>query len=409
MECCGWESGARGQDSDDKRVNDMQRVLCTYVTRRIDSNLLMAGTVFQGLKDAGYHTDMIFCGTKDVCEIFSKRYGGLFNSVKYLEITPSCLGAWIRKDRRLALLSNFWTEYVKDAVCRPYSIRDVRNLVNGEYDVVLSFVPIFASARLGFDVVKKCLKGVRLVQFWTDPLALGGCKDAKSIPKRRILHLLEERRALAYADDVVFCYPLLMELETAAHPKYARKMRWSDVGYIKHERDDFVPRNKNVTVGLFGAYQRKVRNIEPLLSVMASFPDVRFVIRGDSDFEIDAARYPNLDVKTGRIPVEEVEALEAQCDILISLSGRYTVMPPGKTFYYASYNKPLVFIVDGPRAEYMEQHFSRLCRYICCANEKSAIEAGLRDAVTALDGFKKVIPMRMHLDTIAHRIINGEN
>lgn len=387
----------------------MQRVLCTYVTRRIDSNLLMAGTIFQGLKDAGYHTDMIFCGTKDVCEIFSKRYSGLFNSVKYIEIKPLCVGSLTRKGRRLALLSNFWTEYVKDAFCRPYSIREVRNLVDGKYDVVLSFVPIFASARLGFDVAKKCLKDVRLVQFWTDPLALGGCKDAKSIPKRRILHLLEERRALAYADDVVFCYPLLMELEQAAHPKYAGKMRWSDVGYIKHERDDFVPRNKIVTVGLFGAYQRKVRNIEPLLSVMASFPDVKFVIRGDADFEIDAARYPNLDVKTGRIPVEEVEALEAQCDILISLSGRYTVMPPGKTFYYASYNKPILAIVDGPRADFMLEYLNGLGRYVCCRNDAHSLAEGLRRAIKSLANYEREIPVRMQLASIARNLVTKPN
>ena len=64
----------------------MQRVLCTYLTRRVDSNLLMAGTVFQGLKDAGYISDMIFCGAKDVCRVFNTRYSGLFNSIKYIDI-----------------------------------------------------------------------------------------------------------------------------------------------------------------------------------------------------------------------------------------------------------------------------------------------------------------------------------
>lgn len=381
----------------------MQRVLCTYLTRRVDSNLLMAGTVFQGLKDAGYISDMIFCGAKDVCRVFNTRYSGLFNSIKYIDICHTT-----GKGGRVSLLANYWTEYVRDAIVRPYSLGQLRSVTNGEYDVVLSFVPIFASARLGFDVAKKCISGVRLVQFWTDPIALGGCKDAESIPRRRVLHLSEERRALSYADDVVFCYPLLMEIEKAAHPEFAEKMRWSDVGYINHKKDDYVPHNAKVTVGLFGAYQRKVRNIEPLLSVLASFPDVQFILRGDADFEIDAGRYPNLDVKYGRVPVAEVEELEAQCDILISLSGRYTVMPPGKTFYYASYNKPILFIVDGPRAEYMEKHFSALGRYICCANEPMAIMRGLSSAIQALSGFTRTIPRRMCLDTIARRIVENE-
>ena len=385
----------------------MCRILCTYVTRRIDSNLLMAGTVFQGLKDAGYCTDMVFCGPKEICEIFAKRYAGLFHSTTYIEMKSSLWGLLGKINRRLSLLGNFLTEYVADAIIRPYSIKRVCGCVDGEYEAVLSFVPIFASARLGFDVAKKCLKGGRLIQFWTDPLALGGCENANSVPKRRMLHLLEERRALAYADDVVFCYPLLMELEKAAHPEYGGKMRWSDVGFIKHERDDYVPHNEKVTIGLFGAYQRKVRNIEPLLSAMAAFPDVKFILRGDSDIEINSSDYPNLDVKSGRISVEEVEELEAQCDILISLSGRYTVMPPGKTFYYASYNKPIVAIVDGPQADFMLEYLNGLERYVCCRNEKMSIVNGLKSAIKSIADFKREIPPRMKLATIARNLVSN--
>ena len=385
----------------------MCRILCTYVTRRIDSNLLMAGTVFQGLKDAGYCADMVFCGPKAVCEIFANRYAGLFHSTTYIEMRPSLGGVLGKINRRLALLGNFMTEYVEDAIIRPYSKKRVCGCVDGEYEAVLSFVPIFASARLGFDVAKKCLKGVRLVQFWTDPLALGGCENVKSVPKRRMLHLFEERRALSYADDVVFCYPLLMELEKAAHPEYGGKMRWSDVGYIRHERDDYVPHNEKVTIGLFGAYQRKVRNIEPLLSAMAAFPDVKFILRGDSDIEIDASCYPNLDVKAGRIPVKEVEELEARCDILISLSGRYTVMPPGKTFYYASYNKPIVAIVDGPQADFMLEYLNGLGRYVCCRNDETSIVNGLQSAIKSLSDFRCAIPPRMNLATIARNLLSN--
>ena len=385
----------------------MSRILCTYVTRRIDSNLLMAGTVFQGLKDAGYCADMVFCGPKEVCEIFANRYAGLFHSTTYIEMRPSIGGMLGKINRRLALLGNFMTEYVEDAIIRPYSTKLVFECVEGEYEAVLSFVPIFASARLGLDVAKKCLKGVRLIQFWTDPLALGGCENAKSVPKRRMLHLLEERRALSYADDVVFCYPLLMELEKTAHPEYGGKMRWSDVGYIRHERDDYVPHNEKVTIGLFGAYQRKVRNIKPLLSAMAAFPEVKFILRGDSDIEINSSDYPNLDVKSGRISVEEVEELEARCDILISLSGRYTVMPPGKTFYYASYNKPIIAIIDGPRADFMLEYLVGLGRYVCCRNEETSIKNGIKNAIESLVNFKRVIPDRMQLATIAKNLVEG--
>ena len=142
---------------------------------------------------------------------------------------------------------------------------------------------------------------------------------------------------------------------------------------------------------------------------MASFPEVKFVIRGDSDFEIDAARYPNLDVKAGRIPVEEVEALEAECDILISLSGRYTVMPPGKTFYYASYNKPILVIVDGPRADFMLEYLNGLGRYVCCRNDAHSLADGLRRAIKALPTYEREIPVRMKLASIARNLVTNPN
>ena len=44
-------------------------VLCTYITRQIDSNLFMSSTVFNGLQQAGYDVDIFFIGYREVVDV----------------------------------------------------------------------------------------------------------------------------------------------------------------------------------------------------------------------------------------------------------------------------------------------------------------------------------------------------
>ena len=104
-------------------------------------------------------------------------------------------------------------------------------------------------------------------------------------------------------------------MEQKLHPAFAKKMTWSDVSYIERSPIPHV-QNNQISVGLFGAYQKRVRNITPLLNTLHYFPEIKFILRGDSDISIDPAHYPNLDIETGRRPAEEIEILENKCDIL---------------------------------------------------------------------------------------------
>ncbi len=386
-----------------------KRVLCVYATRQIDSNLFMAGTVFDGLKLAGHDADMLFCGPDIVFEAFCGRYAKFFNKIWHLSLPISPIARFCGGRARLRLLYSFFRHFLLDVIWRPYSPRNLRRVLSegGEYDCVLSFVPPYVSGRLGIDVREICRKGAQmeLVQFWTDPLSLGGVSSISAIPKRRKLHVLAEHRLLKAADRAVFNFPLLCELEKELHPEFAAKMSWTDVGYVKHDLDDYLPHNDHVTVGLFGAYQRKVRNIGPFLEAVKRLSNLQFVLRGDTDVHVDSALYPNLDVKFGRQPVDEVERLEANCDILISLNAHSGMMPPGKTFYYASYAKPLVYIADGEKQDYLMEYMTSLGRYVVCRNTAESIIGGIQRAVASLQGFKRNIPERMKLEVVAQRIV----
>ena len=253
----------------------------------------------------------------------------------------------------------------------------------------------------------KWLRRVPLVQFWTDPLSLGRCDCIEDIPRSRFMHLYLEHQLLKKADKVFFGYKLLCETEQKLHPKFAHKMKWTHISYVEHPLDTGRPCNEKITIGLFGAYQRRVRNVQPLLNTLADFPDVRFIIRGDSDFEIDATLYPNLDVIPGRRPVDEIERLEAGCDILLSLAGLSGVtQPAGKTFYYANYDKPIVHIGDGANKEYFADYLMSFGdRWIVCENNVESIKYGLRKAINILPTFELHIPKCMDPEEIARKIV----
>lgn len=401
---------------------EKKKVLVCYATRQIDSNLMMSGTLFRGLQPAGYDAEAVICGPKHVTDFFQERYGAAFRAVHILPTSSGWLEHFCARSAILKLLYSFYIHFVKDGLWRPYARQKLRQILAGKrFETVLSFVPPIFSGRLGRDareILTHPAKNantlthmpppVRLIQFWTDPLSIGACNDITQIPKRRLLHRFWESRMLSYADKIVFCYPLLCEMEGRLHPHYAAKMSWSDVGYIEHVQDAFVPHNARITLGLFGAYQRKVRNIAPLLSAIRHFPNLRFILRGDSDLVIQAEEYPNLDVQPGRLPVAEVEALEAQCDILLCLGGHSGVThPAGKLFYYASYHKPILYIGDGVHNDYFKTYLKPFGRYLICDNNEASICRGIEAAVAALPTYHHQIPERMHLDVIARKVIEG--
>lgn len=381
-----------------------------YATRQVDSNLFMGSTIFRGLQDAGYTaTDMAFLGYDSVCRVFEERYARYFREVKYVGIKESPLKRFCDRRPAWKLLYSFYLHFFKDGFVKPYSRKALRAFRDKNYDCMLSFLPPPFSGIYANDLRRGShLEEVPLVQFWTDPLSLGRCDDITDIPRSRFFHRLLERRILGYADRVVFCYPLLCEMEQKLYPALAHKMTWSDVGYVEHAPFERV-KNAKTTIGLFGAYQSAVRDIRPFLEMLRFFPDVQFILRGDSDVVIDAAKYPNLDVVQGRRPVDEIERLEAQCDILLCLGGRSGIThPAGKTFYYGNYDKPIVHIGDGVHNDYFKRYLSGFeGRYIICDNKPESIRAAIDTAIRILPGFKLHIPSRMEPAVIARKIIEG--
>lgn len=183
-------------------------------------------------------------------------------------------------------------------------------------------------------------------------------------------------------------------------------MTWSDVSYVPHNNLVHKKTNQQITICLFGAYPSNVRNIAPLLHAIQLMPQYRFIIRGDGDLPFDVSRIKNLDLEHGRLPVSTIEVLEQYCDILLSLSSKNGIAPGGKTFYYVSYNKPIIHIADGVNGEYYNKYLNNLeNRYRCCLNNSDEIRDTISKVVDELNDFTLQIPRRMDAAVIARQII----
>ncbi len=186
-------------------------------------------------------------------------------------------------------------------------------------------------------------------------------------------------------------------------------MVWSDVSYVQRNVSN-IHKNKqnrsNIKIGLFGAYPKSVRNIQPLLLAIKELPQYEFIIVGDGDIPADYNITQNLTISAERLPLHEVEKLEADCDILLSLSSHQGIAPGGKTFYYASYPKPIIHIADGINGKYYNMYLASLGdRYLLCTNQKEEIKAQIEKAVNMLPRFELKIPERMNAAAIAEKIL----
>ena len=368
----------------------------------------MNSTIFNGLHKNGYHVDIIFLSYSDICDNFQQRYSSYFNNVHYIKIKKTKINFF--KNEKLKVLNSFLVHFIKDRLWRPYKKADLKELAVSDYDLILSFCPPAISGLLARDVIKiNKLENIPHYQYWTDPLSLGLCNEVKDMPKKRYFHYILEKNILKDADKIIYCYPLLCEMQKQLYPQFAHKMKWADVPYIERNVSTFEKKKgkTQVKIGFFGAYPRRVRNILPLLNAMQSFPDVLFIVRGDTDVSIDKTQYQNLDIEFGRKPNDEIQQLEDECDILLS-SGSIAGInhPAGKTFYYANVNKPIVYIGDGYHKDYFANYLKEFDRYIICDNNEDSIKSAINQAIKSLSTFRLSMSERLHPEVVARKIVS---
>lgn len=89
-----------------------EKILCVYATRQVDSNLMMASTVFRGFSEAGIEADMVFVGSDESIAEFRGRYERYFHRVFYHSVCQSMKRS--RLFRKKPLLYSYLRHFALD-------------------------------------------------------------------------------------------------------------------------------------------------------------------------------------------------------------------------------------------------------------------------------------------------------
>ncbi len=129
-------------------------------------------------------------------------------------------------------------------------------------------------------------------------------------------------------------------------------------------------------VGYFGAYNSNTRNIFPFYN-WAINNDTTVYISGGSNIKLESTE--NV-IVLNQLNFKEVRFKEMEMDILVCIANSKGSQIPGKIFYNASYQKPIIVVLDGENKQDLERFLISFDRYILCENTVESIESAITKA-----------------------------
>lgn len=271
------------------------------------------------------------------------------------------------------------------------------NLDYKDFDIILSSSDPKASHKMA-ELIKK-ETGLKWAQYWGDPL-LKDISDKSYIPdilKKRI-----ESNLMKNSDYIFYVSPFTSEEQKTLFPKYRNKIYHLPPPFIR-ERIYNAPYNDVFTLGYFGSYYTKVRNILPLIDVIKANQKFKFMLAGNSDIENELISSGNI-TSYRRISREKVEELEEKCDALVCILNLRGTQIPGKIYQYAATNKPILLIVDGERKKEIAEYFDQFNRFIICENNVISINEAI---YSLINNKKEYQPCReFYSNNIAMKMLN---
>ena len=220
--------------------------------------------------------------------------------------------------------------------------------------------------------IKRLYPDIRYIQYWGDPMALSGIVYDEYSSKRMLLKAIE-KRVHKYADRIVFGTDSLYREQLKLFPEITDKAISCDVAFNPNSESDYDGTNKYIC-GYFGNYYSSIRNLVPLYKSFKNIKNSRLVICGSSDLDLKST--DNITIMK-RIPQSQVEKEEAKTNIEICILNRVSAQIPGKLFYHTNTDKPIIVILDGPRALSMRNELDKSKRFIFCENDEKSIEESL--------------------------------
>jgi len=251
-----------------------------------------------------------------------------------------------------------------------------------QYDFVVSMSDPKTSHLAVKNLTKQGLKYKKWIQYWGDPLTIDITRLSK-LP--RCVLLKKERNLLNQADLIIYVSPFTCEAQKKLFKSCSQKMFFVPPPYSKE--DDYVQRKprETIRVGYFGAYESFVRNIMPVYE--AFYENVvprewELLLVGNTDRQLEER--DNIRIYS-RVPFQEAESLQSECDILFCMTNKKGTQIPAKIYYSASTYKPIVVAVDGDLSGKMKKYFESFGRFIVCNNDKNEIANCFNKAIGSID------------------------
>jgi glycosyltransferase involved in cell wall biosynthesis len=271
------------------------------------------------------------------------------------------------------------------------------------FDIILSSSDPKASHKMAEMIKKKT--NLKWIQYWGDPL-LADITDSTLLPNILKRHI--ESNLMKGSDFIFYVSPFTSDEQKILYPKYRNKIYHLPPPYIK-ERIYKKSQEGRFTLGYFGSYYSRVRNILPLIECVKSSKRLDLLIAGNTDLNIEMEKCSDIKIYQ-RVNREKVEELEGQCDALVCVLNLKGTQIPGKIYQYASSNKPIILITDGNKKHEITEYFTQFDRFIICENNESSITASINEMLFEK---REYYPCKaFSSDIVARKMINiiiGQN
>lgn len=259
-------------------------------------------------------------------------------------------------------------------------IINIKNIkLKHTYDLVISSSDPKSSHLLAKHIIKKNRLTCPWYQYWGDPMKADITYAHNNFLKEICLERAESK-LLKSANRIIYTSPLTLHHQKKLYPNYAKKMICVVQSCIRQENSTPLIKNDYIQIGYFGDYYKQIRNIVPLVSAINQSDNLKLIIAGTGDINVNSYNtiiYP-------RLSFREVKELEENVDILVGICNSKGTQIPAKFYYMAGSQKPVILITDGEYAEKLQQYFEKYNRYIICQNNPEHISLAIQTAINQI-------------------------
>lgn len=364
--------------------------------------------IIDGLKELGYSIDVITTSLDESHSSYDETLS-LKNVDNYYKLEIPKIYDSLRSKKKQGLIKKTFKKLIKsiyiefeiyDGYKSVISKIDNLKLINFDYDYIISASDPKSSHLLTAKVIDKFqLQDIPWIQYWGDPMAIDITRKKKYFFEYRVKK--EEERLLSLATKVFYATPLTSKKQSLLYPKYANKINFDTQGYWKEYRN-YISTNSNdkKTVGYFGNYNPAIRDILPFYN---SNDDGSYeIFIGGNGRSLEEKENTKI---LGYLSHQDIKKYENCCNVLVCVLNNKGTQIPGKLYYYASFNKPILVILDGEYQNDIKEFLDTFDRFYFCDNNSKSINTTITNILLdpAIKNFD--LPHKLSPKFIAEKLL----